>query len=374
MVGNFAPDEGFAWWLMENFWIELAHLARQTGLQPLLIYRDEGVVPQSIVAAGIPTNFRPFLVPESSLASDLRFVRQHRVRFVYLTDRSFWDLRYGILRGAGVRCIVTHDHVPGDPPEAGGFRGWIKGLRNRIPLLTADVQLAVSPFVKKRAERCGRIPTHRVAVIQNGIPPIRCHEFPPDYVNRTFGIPPDRTICVMAGRAHRYKRVDFLIEVARKVHQLPGGDGVTFLFCGDGPHLEWLQGLAKEAKLGDSFVFAGRRDDLPAILCSCDMALHPSQGEAFSLAVIEYMSAGLPVLVPDLPSVSQAVDDGHTGFVYPDGDADKACELVLRLHREVEARRVMGTRASNKATEEYGLDGMNDSFVQKMAPCIEKCI
>ena len=367
LVGNFAPDEGFAWWLMENFWIELSYLARARGLEPLLIYRDVGTIPESIRSAQIPTAFRPFLVGESTLARDLELVRERRVRFVYLTDRPFWDPRYALLRGAGVRRIVTHDHVPGDRPDVGGARALLKGILNRLPLVCADLQLAVSPFVKERAQRTGRIPAHRVEVVQNGIQPIQCQEFDPHYVHRVFGVPQDHTVCVVVGRAHRYKRIDFLIQVAARLRRLPGGTQITFLFCGDGPDLEWLQGLAEDAELEDRLVFAGRRDDIPAILCSSDMAFHPSQGEAFSLAIVEYMSAGLPVLVPSLPSVRQAIEHGRTGFVYPDGDVETAAHFVLKLHGDAELRRNLGVEASHIAATRYNLDQMNETFREVMA-------
>lgn len=367
MVGNFAPDEGFAWWLMENFWVELSQMSRSLGLDPLLIYRDEGTVPHAIRSAGIETMILPFLVEEGDLATALRMVRDRRVRLVYLTDRPFADLRYALLRAAGVKRIVTHDHVPGDRPQVGGLRGTAKAAYNRLPGITADHQLVVSPFVRDRAILNGRIPSHKVSLVQNGIPPVDCRQVPTNYVRRTFGISPDQTVCVMAGRAHRYKRVDFFIDVASQVRGVPDGENVTFLFCGDGPHLEEFRSKAHESGLGRGFIFAGRRDDLLAILCSCDLALHPSRGEAFSLAIVEYMGAGLPVLVPDLPSVCQAVEHGRTGFVFPDQDVGAAADLVLLLHRNSDTRHQMGVVASQAARSRYSLSRMNQTFRELMA-------
>lgn len=367
MVGNFAPDEGFAWWLMENFWIELTEIAKPFGLDPLLIYRDPGAVPASIHSAGIETEILPFLVDEGDLVTALRLIRRRRVRVVYLTDRPFADQRYALLRMAGVQRIITHDHVPGDRPPLGGLKGRIKSVYNRLPMLTADRQLVVSPFVEARAVRSGRIPRDRISVVQNGIPEVECKDFRRDYTHRTFGISPDQTICVMVGRAHRYKRVDFFIDVARQVGSSPEGTDVTFLFCGDGPHLDEFRSKVAEFELEERFVFAGRRSDLPAILCSCDLALHPSRGEAFSLAIIEYMGAGLPVLVPNLPSVCQAVEHGLTGYIFPDEEVSAAAHFVLSLHQEPELRERMGESASREARRKYSLSQMNAQFREVMA-------
>lgn len=366
MVGNFAPDEGFAWWLMENFWIELSEMSRNLGFDPLLIYRDGGVVPGPIKAAGIETMVVPFLVGEGSLATVLRLIRHRRVRLVYLTDRPFADPRYGLLRLAGIRRIITHDHVPGDRPPSRGLKGLLKSLYNKFPWTTSDRHLVVSPFVRDRALLNGRIPPEKTAVVQNGIVKIDCAKYPTNYTHRIFGINPDQTLCVMAGRAHRYKRVDFFIDVARLVRSKAEGSRVTFLFCGDGPHLHEFKAKAEEVGLAEGLIFAGLRNDLPAILCSCDLAFHPSQGEAFSLAIIEYMGAGLPVLVPDLPSVCQAVEHGRTGYIFPDEDVSAAADFVLSLHRMPHLRRRMGVSASGVAAERYSLSGMNSRFRQIM--------
>jgi glycosyltransferase involved in cell wall biosynthesis len=362
LVANFAPDVGFAWWLMESFWIQLAEMARQHGLRPLLVYPAAGEVPDSITAAEIPVEIVPFpgrgLI---GLMKSLRLVRKRGVKVVYLTDRPFTSLKYLLLRVCGVRLIINHDHAPGDRRIARGFRGVVKSVWRRVRPIGCDLQLCVSPLIQERAVLSGRIPRRRTAVVQNGIRPLEC-EGDPDHVRKELGIPQGAAVCITASRADAYKRVDFVIEVARRCVVELGIRDLYFVHCGDGPDLPRLKDLHRSSGLGERFILAGRRTDVPDLLCSADYALHPSKGEAFSLAILEYMSAALAVLVPDIPTVSQAIRHGETGLVFPDGDASTAAAMLADLHANPSRAKRLGAAAASEVKERYSWGQMHDAF------------
>ncbi|MGW8267881.1 MAG: hypothetical protein ACWGSQ_16055, partial [Longimicrobiales bacterium] len=64
LVANFGPDVGYAWWLMERFWVQIAGRCRQQGSECYLAYPEEGLVPDSVTKAGITPLF--FDVPAGS--------------------------------------------------------------------------------------------------------------------------------------------------------------------------------------------------------------------------------------------------------------------------------------------------------------------
>ena len=362
LVANYRPDVGFAWWLMEHFWVRAAMLAGESTLQTLLAYPETGEIPETIRAARIEHVVLP--VPGAGLRGlfrTVRLVRARKVRVVYFTDRAFTSLTYLALRLAGVRRIVTHDHTPGDRPAIGGVKGVLKAMWRRVPMLSADLHVSVSPLIRDRAVRNARIPAVRCAVVQNGIAPVR-GTGDREYARRTFALPTDAIICMTVARANPYKRVDFVIEVARLCVVERRRTDMVFVFCGDGPDLERLRRLADSSGIGNHFIFAGHRTDIRLLLGSADLALHPSKGEAFSLAIVEYMSAGLPLLVPDIPTVCQAVVHGESGFVYPDGDAQAAAALACRLADDAAERRRIGAQASQAVDAHFSMQGMAAQF------------
>lgn len=362
LVANYRPDVGFAWWLMENFWIRFANVARARGLHPLIVYPTDGVIPQAIVDAGVETAVQPFPgTGRDGLAAAVELVRQRRVRCIYFTDRPFSKPAYAALRAAGVRLIINHDHSPGDRPPVGGLKGLAKAVWRRMRPMSCDLQLCVAPLIRERAIRNARIPADRAVLVQNGIVPIECGG-DRGYARRVLGLPDDATICITVGRASTYKRIDFVIEVARHCIAELNIDDIHFVHCGDGPDMDRLRGLVDAAGLNDRFILAGRRSDVKELLCSSDFAMHAAKGEAFSLAIIEYMSAGLPVLVPDIPSVRQAIRHEENGLVYPDGDARAAAQLLAGLHADPARRHRLGAKAAADVREHYTLDTMNARF------------
>jgi len=362
LVANFAPDVGFAWWLMENFWVELARVARSFGLTPLLVYPVDGPIPETIRAAKIETLIAPFPGTNASqVLRSLSIIRQQKVRCIYFTDRTFSSVVYALFRAAGVDLMITHDHTPGDRPPISGLKGSIKAAIRRVRAISCDLQICVSPLIRTRAILNARIPAERTAVVQNGIPPLQCGG-DRTYAHRMLGLPSGSRICITVGRASPYKRIDFVIEVARHcVLELAIGD-LCFVHCGDGPDMDRLQQMVKEYGLEDRCFLAGRRSDIPQLLCSSDFALHPARGEGFSLAILEYMSAGLAVLVPSTPSVCQAIHDGENGVVYPEGNAAEAASRLSQLLDDPVRRKQLGRQAAEAVRNHFSLAEMNDSF------------
>jgi glycosyltransferase involved in cell wall biosynthesis len=362
LVANYAPDVGFAWWLMENFWVRLSLLGRNKGLAVLLAYPKPGPIPERIREAAIETV--TLSVPGAGwlgVLNSLRFVRARRVKCVYLTDRRFTSVTYMLFRLLGVRLIINHDHTPGDRPPIRGLKGFLEAVWRRLPLLNCDLQICVSPLIAERAVHNARIPRSRVAVVQNGIPLL--HPKSGDrYAHRQFGIPREGRLCVTVARASPYKRIDFVIEVARLCYHHHQLSDLYFVYCGDGPDMERLHTLAEEADVLRRFFFAGRRSDVAPLLCGSNFALHPSQGEAFSLAILEYMSAGLTVIVPDVPTVCQAITHGETGLIYPDGQAAVAADMLSRLMSDRSWAERMGTAAAQTVRDNYSFDAMNLMF------------
>jgi glycosyltransferase involved in cell wall biosynthesis len=362
LVANYEPDVGFAWWLMENFWVRIAQACHSHGIRPILVYPSLGNVPKSIADAKIETIFQPF--PGTGLRElvrTLKVIRSNNIRYIYFSDRGFTSWYYIFLRLCGVRKMINHDHTPGDRPPVIGIAGLLKTLRSSLPLVTCDLQISVSPLIRERSIQNARIPHKKTAVVQNGIVPIECAG-DRQYAHRQLGLAHEKQICITVGRASSYKRIDFVIQVARYcIHDL-GIRDLAFVHCGDGPELSRLEDLIGKSRLTEHFILAGKRADVSALLCSSDYALHAAKGEAFSLAVLEYMSAGLAVLVPNVPTVCQAITHDSTGLVYRDEDVEHAATLLQCLLRDSPRRRQLGVAAAAEVRKKYTLMQMNETF------------
>ncbi|MGY0025053.1 glycosyltransferase [Streptomyces sp. cg35] len=260
-------------------------------------------------------------------------------------------------RVAGVRAVVATEHSLGDGQIEG--RPLTRGVR---ALYLAGEKLgrttiAVSPAVAERLHLWGVAP-QRVRVVPNGVDVAR-FAYDPAARARTraaLGLPPDAFVIGGVGRLVPGKRFDVLIAALR---ELP--DDVRLLLVGTGPEQELLGQAALRAGVLDRVVFAGERPhtapdlpgaavDLPALMSATDVLASPSVDEAFGLAVVEALAAGLPVLYVTCP----AVDD------LPPGTAARAVRVPCDPASFVrEIRRIRtepaGARPPSEAALHYSI-------------------
>lgn len=372
MVSNYASNTVYAWWLMEHFWCLLGGTFAEAGRKAYLAYPQVKSVPKSIQESAIE-------VVEMALPwSDARgkaqvkqFIEDNKITALYFTDQPYFNWKYAQLREWGIEKIVVHDHTPGDRPAIGGWKGWIKSLRNQINEYCADGVLCVSELMRDRSIKNGKVPEGKCHVVQNGIPPVPSLDGSKDQLRRQLGIPEDSFVVITTGRAHPYKRFDFVIESADLLRTQRPDLSVLFLLAGDGPAMHELESQVAERHLGEVVRLLGFRRDIQQLLHASDAALHAALGEGFSLSIVEYMSAGLPVLVPNIPSVCQAIDHGDNGFVYKWDSCESLAEGISRLVQDEKLTDEMGARAKRKANSLYTLDRCSEQLLQTVRRILE---
>jgi len=180
-------------------------------------------------------------------------------------------------------------------------------------------------------------------------------------IRQSLGVGPNCVVIVSSGRAHPYKRFDFIVRAAAAMRGATDRDFVFFLI-GDGHAIPELKAQIEALELNERVHLLGFRSDVRDILSAADISIHASLGEGFSLSIVEYMSAGLPVVVPDIPSVSQAIERGISGLIYARDSIEQAAECVLTLCSDVSMRTEMGKAAKKRADSLYTSDRTINEF------------
>jgi glycosyltransferase involved in cell wall biosynthesis len=95
-----------------------------------------------------------------------------------------------------------------------------------------------------------------------------------------------------------------------------------------------------------------------------DMLLMPTVREGFSLAVLEAMACGLPVIASRCSSLPEQIDDGKGGFLCPVGDVKAFAEKINLLAASPALRKEMGQYNRAKIEKEFPLDRMVKEYQQ----------
>lgn len=123
---------------------------------------------------------------------------------------------------------------------------------------------------------------------------------------------------------------------------------------------QWIPGIAARLRHGQRIECVGARSgsvpvdsrlvfrgqvpypQMPGVYASCDAMLVPTVREGMSLAVLEAMACGLPVVATDCPSMREVIEEGKGGFLCPIGDCAAFAERLQWLAQQPEARAAMG--------------------------------
>ncbi|WP_026957801.1 glycosyltransferase family 4 protein [Aliagarivorans taiwanensis] len=362
LVANWDSDVGYAWWLIEGFW---ASIAKQyaTRYQVYLAFPSISKLPKVIAEAPITCIEQDFHRDgDSSVLEQLRFIRQHRIQAIYFTDQAFVSLRYPLYRLAGVCRIINHDHTPGERCSARGLKRVIKSLRVATPGMAVDIAIATTDYIRQRTINTDCMPPAKCFVASNGIAQ---HAPDPSQTRQQLGLPEQGDILVTAARANHYKGIDVALEVLAKLKQLRPKHSVYYLLLGDGPHLEEFRQQAEALGIGDRVIFKGRVSGVEHYLQHCSFAIHPSKGEVgYCLAILEYMQAGLAVLVPNNPSVCGATSHQQDGHVY-EGVDDAAAALASYLD-DPQRRHAHGMAAKHNQASKFDLTLTHQSLLSAL--------
>lgn len=135
--------------------------------------------------------------------------------------------------------------------------------------------------------------------------------------------------------------------------------GTRLLIVGDGPLRPQVEALVGQHRLGEHVRLLGLVRDVSEVLAAADIALLITRGwEGLPLAALEAMAIGLPLVISDVGGNKEAVLDGKTGYVIPQGDVPALANAVLDLLDHPDEAKQMGESGAARAREHFSLHSM----------------
>ncbi len=168
-----------------------------------------------------------------------------------------------------------------------------------------------------------------------------------DRIRAELGVPRDAPLVGAVGNLKTHKGYGFLLEAAaRVVRRIPDA---RFVVVGQGPLEAALRRQRDELGLQDHVTFTGYRADAPTLAGAFDVFVMSSLQEGLSIALLEAMARGRPVVVTRVGGLPEVVRDGVDGLLVPPRDVDAMADALLRLVRDPQLRARLGTAARARA-------------------------
>ncbi len=285
------------------------------------------------------------------IAQVRRVIRSHGIQVVHvhLFDAAIYSALAAHLEGIP---IVTTLHGQADVDRR-GLKAWIKRM---ILSRSATCVVAVSDALRQELQASLSVPHARFRVIHNGVdwrpvpaPPAREKDWAPRLlavgnIRQPKDYPTLLDALAIALRSHASIQLD--------VAGQPDRDGLY----------EALLQQAKNLDIQDHVTFHGFVSDTAPLLARADCFVLSSTREGFSLATVEAMLAGVPVVATRSGGPQEILRDGETGLLVPVGNSAALASAIIRILDNASLSRDFQERALADARARFTMSAMVTAY------------
>jgi len=314
----------------------------------VVFLREEGPMSGKIVPSGATIYSRVL----RSRFDPLVLIRIMRISFGFKPHITFTidernSMVLGRLAGVLTGSAVIHA-IHSTPPPDQAKLSWWNGLTFRFVTRI----LAITENHQTRLEKIG-IPRDRIHCVVNAVPSVEAIS-----VERSST---GNVTATYVGVLRREKRIDMLLEAFAMISN--EYQHLRLSIIGSGPLESELKEHARDLEIFDRVEWHGWQQDVTPLLKKTDFLVLPSEPgvETLSMAVLEAMSLGIPVVSTDVGSMSMAVVP-ETGILIPHGDIKLLAEAIEKMTRDPEMRLHMGEKARLRQRRLFSVDRLRNDM------------
>jgi glycosyltransferase involved in cell wall biosynthesis len=214
-------------------------------------------------------------------------------------------------------------------------QAWVRRVLHRAARV-----VVVAPLWRAAVLRIA--PQARVAVVGNAVhvPPLTA--------------PPSRSAAsvLFMGRLHEHKGIFDLVRAMPAV--LAVLPKARFVFAGDG-EVDALRALAAELGVEHAVQLPGWVDGAAKrrLLAEAELFVLPTYFEALSVALLEAMSCGVPIVSTPVGGIPDFIDDGVEGLLVPPGPGTALADAILAVLQDPALRRRLREQAHARVGRDY---------------------
>ncbi len=247
----------------------------------------------------------------------------------------------------------------GCPWVVGGLRVAERGkswhlMLDRLTASFATGSVCVSQGVLRFSRDVAGLNPARLTVIPNGID-VRPFEQATRLPRVEIGVPENAHLALYLGRLDPQKGLPDLLDAAQQV--IDARPDWHLALAGDGPMRGWLVArINDQCRLQGRIHWLGSRADIPALLKSADVLIHPSLWEGMPNAVLEAMAASRPVIGTAVEGTEDLIVPGQTGWLVPPSNVGALTKALLEAVDSPECCLCYGEAGRRRVEKEFSLE------------------
>ena len=343
----------------EMVFIQLVDKMRDRGFKSIAVIQGPGWVHDELIRRGI----EPYIIPAKGsfafgfLYQLVRLIKKHQIRLIQ--SHLLGSNVYAAIAGLVTRVPVVatyHGMVDVSPDER------FKVPKKKVMQWGIKRYVAVSHRLLESIREQKLLDIDKASVIYNGVDLARFEASPEWDIRETLGVAENALLVGCLGNIRPAKAYHVLIEAAAILS--PGDPQLHFVIAGDKRAILMDKLNAQLERLGIErhFHFIGFIQESAEYLQQMDLFALSSSSEGFSIATIEAMAAGLPVLATRCGGPEEIITSGENGLMV---EPDNPEELAHGLAKYIELpdfKHEMAAAGKAHAKAEFSLDRMLDRY------------
>jgi len=247
-------------------------------------------------------------------------------------------------------------HTPSAFDDSGNRRDMrvvLKKAVNQISYRIADRVVVVSQEIKEIIQKRFSLGNDNVFVLKNGI--VLEDNFPKsDVLEKEFPDSENKLKIIAVGRLVPLKNFNLIVRASKELIDRNLTDFLV-LIAGEGGERPMLEALIKELEVDAHVKLLGLRDDIIDLMMASNLFVMSSSYEGLSIAMIEAMACGLPIISSNIRSFRDCITPEQNGLLYPVGDHKALAECILRLAKDEKLRGKLSRGARKSFETEYDM-------------------
>lgn len=223
-------------------------------------------------------------------------------------------------------------------------------FHSRADAVTSPTRSGIKSF-GKHADKIEK----PIEVISNGVDLTEYSPAKPKAaIYKKYHLPTDKPIITYIGRVDAEKHLGVLVKAFKLVRK---SVDAHLLIVGDGVDRENLIAMVDECGLSSHVTFTGRVSDEDKLALEHVGTLYAisSPAELQSIATLEAMACGQPIVAVDAGALAELCHDGENGYLFELDDSDQMAEKLVVILKDPKLREIF-SKESLKIAKKHDLE------------------